>query len=82
ADGATGALGGSPTESRGLEEDARAFEEEAAQRSELDVEAERILRHHSAVASLDIPDADIPEPEVPDADAEGTDTARPNRDRT
>lgn len=58
----------SVTKSRGLEEDARAFEEEAARRSELDAEAERILQHHAGVAGLNIPDAEIPEPEVPEAD--------------
>ncbi|WP_138442766.1 SPFH domain-containing protein [Sinomonas susongensis] len=55
--------------SRGLEEDARAFEEEAARRSELDAEAERILQHHAGVAGLDVPDAEIPEPEIPEAGA-------------
>ena len=58
--------GGGDMQTRGLEEDARAFEEEAARRSELDAEAERILRHHSAVGTLNIPDADIPDPEIPD----------------
>ena len=92
ADGAA-ALSGSVAEGRGLEEDARAFEEEAARRSELDVEAERILRHHSGVSSLDsgvagldIPDAEIPDPDVPDGDARGADapgtaTSRPDGDR-
>ncbi|WP_081998725.1 SPFH domain-containing protein [Sinomonas humi] len=72
----------SATKSRGLEEDARAFEEEAARRSELDAEAERILQHHAGVAGLNIPDADIPDADVPEADisdaeAPGDDSHRP-----
>ncbi|WP_369047311.1 SPFH domain-containing protein [Sinomonas sp. P10A9] len=65
--GATVALTGS--EPNSLEADARAFEEEAARRSELDAEAERILQHHAGVTNLggaaDIPDVDVPDLEIP-----------------
>ncbi|BCT76242.1 hypothetical protein SCMU_20840 [Sinomonas cyclohexanicum] len=54
-----------------LEADARAFEEEAARRSELDAEAERILQHHGGVTNPDgtvagIPDLDVPDLDTPD----------------
>jgi regulator of protease activity HflC (stomatin/prohibitin superfamily) len=65
---------GPETERDSLETDARAFEEEAARRSELDAEAERILQHHPGVdlgndhrgiIDLDVPDLDIPDPQDP-----------------
>ncbi|MGY3565873.1 SPFH domain-containing protein [Sinomonas sp. RB5] len=56
---------GAEAERDSLEADARAFEEEAARRSELDTEAERILQHHAGVTDLGGPAAGIPDLEVP-----------------